>query len=168
MGDILLGRYTSGLEHLGKLGENGLAQFFRAASPRATSRSGRKPAKAFQAASTAGGTIPRTPASTARPGAAPVGPGMLRRLGRWLEAWRRPGASSAEFHCQQGSLLAAEGELVAATASELEKAIEIDRHHTNALFEHENYINDLHGNDDVALDFYKRLRQAPRRFPSPP
>src|SRR3954454_12388615 len=70
-----------------------------------------------------------------------------------LDALAATGASSAEYHYQRGSLLAAEGELVAASV-ELETAVDLDRHHTNALFELA-YINDLHGNDDVALDYYK-------------
>ncbi len=53
VGDVLLGRYTTGLEHLGKLHENGLAQFFRGLALEYLQK-WEEAAKAFQAASTAG------------------------------------------------------------------------------------------------------------------
>src|ERR1700689_2377940 len=53
VGDVLLGRYTSGLEHLGKLPESGLAQYFRGLALEYLQRWD-DAAKAFQAASTAG------------------------------------------------------------------------------------------------------------------
>ena len=56
-------------------------------------------------------------------------------------------------------MLAAEGELIAAS-SELEKPSSLERDHTGALFELA-YINDLHGNDDVAARLLQGLRQAP-------
>ena len=67
--------------------------------------------------------------------------------------------SSAEFHFQQGAILAAEGELGQA-ATELEKALSLDRDHNGALFELA-YINDLFGNDDAAVDLYKRCIERP-------
>jgi DNA-directed RNA polymerase subunit alpha len=49
VGDVLLGRYTSGLEHLGKLHEIGLAQFFRGLALEYLQK-WEEAAKAFQAA----------------------------------------------------------------------------------------------------------------------
>lgn len=155
VGDVLLGRYPTGLGYLGKVADMGMAQFFRGLALEYLQR-WEEAAKAFEAAS-AGGYDPRM-ADLHRAGA-------LRRAGHedqareMLDGLEKLAGSSAEFHYQKGSLLFAEGELVAASA-ELEKAIEIDRHHTNALFELA-YINDLHGNDDVALDYYKDCVKRP-------
>ena len=155
VGDVLLGRYSTGLDHLGKLTDNGLAQFFRGLALEYLQR-WEEAAKAFEAASGAGYDVKNSDLHRA---------GALRRAGHveaartMLETLAKAGASSAEFHFQRGSLLAAEGDLIAAS-SELEKAIELDRHHTNALFELA-YINDLHGNDDVALDYYKDCVKRP-------
>ena len=155
VGDVLLGRYPTGLGYLGKVADQGMAQFFRGLALEYLQRWD-EAAKAFEAASAAG-YDPRM-ADLHRAGA-------LRRAGNdgearaMLDSLEKLSGSSAEFHYQKGSLLAAEGELVAASV-ELEKAIEIDRHHTNALFELA-YINDLHGNDDVALDYYKDCIKRP-------
>ncbi|MHC5540697.1 DNA-directed RNA polymerase subunit alpha C-terminal domain-containing protein, partial [Singulisphaera rosea] len=67
--------------------------------------------------------------------------------------------SSAEYHYQRGSLLAADGELALA-AVEFEKTLNFDREHTGALFELA-YINDLYGNDETAVEYYKRCTQRP-------
>ena len=155
VGDVLLGRYPTSLGYLGKVADLGMAQFFRGLALEYLQR-WEEAAKAFEAASAAG-YDPRM-ADLHRAGA-------LRRAGHdteargMLDSLEKLSGSSAEFHYQRGSLLAAEGELVAAS-TELEKAIEIDRHHTNALFELA-YINDLHGNDDVALDYYKDCVKRP-------
>lgn len=155
VGDVLLGRYPTGLGYLGKVADQGMAQFFRGLALEYLQR-WEEAAKAFEAASAAG-YDPRM-ADLHRAGA-------LRRAGHdaeacgMLDSLEKLSGSSAEFHYQKGSLLAAEGELVAASV-ELEKAVEIDKHHTNALFELA-YINDLHGNDDVALDYYKDCVKRP-------
>ncbi len=155
VGDVMLGRYSSGLDQLSKVAEIGLAQFFRGLALEYLQK-WEDAAKAFEAASAAG-YDPRL-SDLHRAGA-------LRRAGHddqargMLDKLEKLTGSSAEYHYQRGSLLAAEGELVAASV-ELEKAVELDRHHTNALFELA-YINDLHGNDDVALDFYKDCVKRP-------
>ncbi len=155
VGDVFLGRYSSGLDQLSKVSEIGLAQFFRGLALEYLQK-WEDAAKAFEAASAAG-YDPRL-SDLHRAGA-------LRRAGHedearsMLDKLEKLSGSSAEYHYQRGSLLAAEGELVAAS-TELERAIELDRHHTNALFELA-YINDLHGNDDVALDYYKDCVKRP-------
>ena len=91
--------------------------------------------------------------------------GALRRTGHAEEAKKilaglqKLSGSSAEYHFQQGAILAAEGELALA-ASEQEKALSLDRDHNGALFELA-YINDLFGNDDAAVDLYKRCTERP-------
>ncbi len=155
VGDVLLGRYPTGLGYLGKVLESGMAQFFRGLALEYLQR-WEEAAKAFEAASTAGYDPRMADLHHA---------GALRRAGHdtqareMLDSLEKLSGASAEYHYQKGSLLAAEGELVAASV-ELERAIEIDRHHTNALFELA-YINDLHGNDDVALDYYKDCVKRP-------
>ncbi len=155
VGDVLLGRYSTGLGHLGKVGEHGMAHFFRGLALEYLQRWD-DAAKAFAASSAAGFDAKLSDLHRA---------GALRRGGHeeearaMLDGLEKLASSSAEYHYQRGSLLAAEGELVAASI-ELEKAIELDRHHTNALFELA-YINDLHGNDDVALDYYKDCIKRP-------
>ena len=92
--------------------------------------------------------------------------GALRRAGKLdggqedpRRAGRSSSGSSAEYHFQQGCLLAADGEMAAA-AAEFEKALSLDKDHNGALFELA-YINDLYGNDDVAVDYYKRCTERP-------
>ena len=91
--------------------------------------------------------------------------GALRRIGKIddakkiLHGLETHGGSSAEYHFQQGAMLASEGELELASV-ELEKALSLDKDHNGALFELA-YINDIHGNDEAAVDFYKRCTERP-------
>ncbi len=155
VGDVLLGRYASAIENLSKLGDSGLAQFEKGLALENLQR-WTDAAAAFTAAAAAGHDAKVAELHKA---------GALRRAGQVEEAkailakLEAAGVKNAEFYYQRGSLLAADGELVAASA-EFEKALELDRHHTGALFELA-YINDLHGNDDVAMDFYKDCIKRP-------
>ena len=45
-------------------------------------------------------------------------------------------------------------------AAEFEKTLQLDKDHNGALFELA-YINDLYGNDDLALEYYKRCTDRP-------
>jgi DNA-directed RNA polymerase subunit alpha len=56
-------------------------------------------------------------------------------------------------------MMAADGDLRGAS-SELEQAVSLDPHHTEALFELA-YINDLYGNDQEAIEFYKKCLARP-------
>ena len=56
-------------------------------------------------------------------------------------------------------MLAAAGELVEASA-EFEKTLSLEKDHNGALFELA-YINDLYGNDDLALEYYRRCTDRP-------
>jgi DNA-directed RNA polymerase subunit alpha len=155
VGEVLLGRYSSGLDHLSKAGEIGLAHFHRGLALENLQR-WVEAAKAFAAAAHAGYDSKASELHRA---------GALRRAGQIEEAQKilagveKLAGSSAEYHYQRGSLLAADGELAAASA-ELEKALTLDRDHTGALFELA-YINDLFGNDETAVEFYKRCTQRP-------
>jgi DNA-directed RNA polymerase subunit alpha len=153
--DVLQGHYRDGLAHLEKAGDVGLAHFHRGIALENLQRWA-EAAAAFAAAAAAG-FDPR-PSELRHAGA-------LRRAGSVEEARTILGSlenlagSSAEYHYQRGSFLAADGELIAA-AAELEKAVALDRDHTGALFELA-YINDLYGNDDVAVDYYKQCLRRP-------
>ena len=153
--NVLQGHFREGLAHLEKAGDHGLAHYHRGLALENLQR-WPDAAEAFAAAARAK-QEPKQ-ADLRRIGA-------LRRAGgveearAELAAVEGPAAASAEFHYQKGSLLAADGELIAA-AAELEKAIALDRDHTGALFELA-YINDLYGNDDVAVDYYKQCLRHP-------
>ena len=155
VGEVLLGRYTSGLEQLKRAGEVGMAYFFQGLAFENLGKND-DAAKAFAQAAKLG----YDPKSSELHRA-----GALRRTGHAEEAKKLLGGlqklsgSSAEYHFQQGAVLAAEGELAQA-ASELEKALSLDRDHNGALFELA-YINDLFGNDDAAVDLYKRCTERP-------
>ena len=148
---------TRGSTTWSKAGDVGLAHFFRGLALENLQRWD-EAAEAFAAAGKAG-YDPKS-AELHRAGA-------LRRAGqvdearKILDGLEKLAGSSAEYHYQRGSLLAAEGELAAA-AAEFEKALSLDRDHTGALFELA-YINDLYGNDDDR----RRLLQAVHRSGRP-
>ncbi|MGA9924548.1 MAG: DNA-directed RNA polymerase subunit alpha C-terminal domain-containing protein [Isosphaeraceae bacterium] len=155
VGEVLLGRYGSGLEYLKRAGEAGMAFFFQGLAFENLQKYD-DAAKAFAHAAKLGYDPKNSELHRA---------GTLRRTGHAEEAKKILGGlqklsgASAEFHFQQGAILAAEGELGQA-ASELEKALSLDRDHNGALFELA-YINDLFGNDDAAVDLYKRCTDRP-------
>ena len=91
--------------------------------------------------------------------------GQVEQAREILDGLGNLAGSSAEYHYQLGSQLADDGELAAA-AVEFEKALSLERDHTGALFELA-YINDLHGNDETAVEYYKRCTGT-RRSPWPP
>jgi DNA-directed RNA polymerase subunit alpha len=155
VGEVLLGRHQSGLDHLAKAGDVGLAHFHRGLALENLQR-WEAAAQAFSDAAKAGYDAKSSELHRA---------GALRRAGQIGEAQKiladleTLAGSSAEYHYQHGSLLADDGELEAA-AAEFEKALALDRDHTGALFELA-YINDLYGNDETAVDYYKRCTQRP-------
>jgi len=155
VGEVLLGRYTSGLEHLNKAGDNGLAHFHRGIALQNLQR-WTEAAEAFAAASKAGYDTKQ--ADLHRAGALRRG-GHVDQAQKILSGLEKLSGGSAEYHYQRGSLLATDGELSDA-AVEFEKALAIDREHTGALFELA-YINDLFGNDETAVEYYKRCTQRP-------
>jgi DNA-directed RNA polymerase subunit alpha len=155
VGEVLLGRYQAGLEHLKKAGDLALAHFHRGVAYENMQR-WEDAAAAFAAAAKVGGDTGTAELHRA---------GALRRAGKFEESQKilahmeNLAGSSAEYHYQRGSLLSADGELTRAS-SEFEKVLSLDREHTGALFELA-YINDLYGNDETAVDFYKRCTQRP-------
>ncbi len=153
--DVLMGRYVAGLDHLGKAGDQGLAHFFRGLALEHLLR-WEDAAKAFVDAAKAGYDPRRSELHRA---------GALRRAGKPDEARELLGkldslaGSSAEYHYQKGTFLAADGDLVHASA-EFEKALELEPDHTGALFELA-YINDLFGNDEEAVKYYSQCIRRP-------
>ncbi len=152
---VLQGHFTSALDHLGKAGDHGLVHYFRGLALENLER-WPDAAKAFEAASKGGFDPKNSELHRA---------GVLRRSGDLsgaqaaLEKLKGLAGSSAEYHAQRGALLAAGSEQVAAS-EEFEKALAIEKGHTGALFSLA-YINDLHGNDAAAVDFYKQCLQRP-------
>ncbi|MBV8486706.1 MAG: tetratricopeptide repeat protein [Planctomycetaceae bacterium] len=155
VGEVLLGRYGLGLEHLERAGEVGMAYFFQGLACENLQKYDEAASAFAQAAKL--GYDPRN-SELHRAGA-------LRRTGQREEAkgilsgLQKLSESSAEYHFQQGAILAAEGDLVPA-AAEFEKALSLDKDHNGVLFELA-YINDLFGNDEMALDLYKRCTERP-------
>src|SRR5262245_4267153 len=153
--DVMLGRYTTALEHLQKAGNNGLAHFFKGLAFENLQRWD-DAAETFAAAAKANYDPKRS--ELHRVGALRRG-GEIDQAKKLLAKLESMAGNTAEYHYQKGSMLAADGDLVAATA-ELEQAIALERDHTGALFELA-YINDLYGNDDAAVDYYKECLRHP-------
>ncbi len=155
VGEVLLGRYYSGLEHLKKAGEVGMAYFFRGLALE-NQQQFQQAADAFAQAHKLG-YDPR--ASELHRAGALRRAGQLSEAKKILAGQQKHSGSSAEYHFQNGCLLAADGEMAQA-AAEFEKALSLDKEHNGALFELA-YINDIHGNDEVAVDFYRRCTERP-------
>ncbi|MFI5455465.1 MAG: DNA-directed RNA polymerase subunit alpha C-terminal domain-containing protein [Isosphaerales bacterium] len=155
VGEVLLGRYHSGLEHLKKAGDTGMACYFRGIALENQQR--------YDLAAASFGQASKLDYDTKN--AELHRAGALRRAGHPDEARKilagltKLKDSSAEYHFQQGCLLTADGELVVASA-EFEKTLSLDKDHNGALFELA-YINDLYGNDDLALEYYRRCTDRP-------
>ncbi len=155
VGEVLLGHYKSSLEFLVKAGDQGMAHYHRGIA-----------FENLQRWANAGDAFAAAVASDYNAKASELHrAGSLRRGGKVdeaksiLEKLEATAGTTAEFYYQKGSLLAADGELIAA-AVELEKALNLDKTHNAALFETA-YINDLLGNDDVAVDYYSRCTKLP-------
>ena len=112
VGEVLLGRYQSGLEYLKKAGELGMACYFRGLA--------QENQQQFEAAATSF-------ASAAKHGYDPKNSelhraGALRRAGKEDEARKilatlaKQSEGSAEYHFQEGCLLSASGQMVEAAA----------------------------------------------------
>ena len=153
--DVMLGQYARALDHLGKAGETGLAMFYRGLAFENLEKWS-DAASAFDSSAKSGHDVKKSELHRV---------GALRRSGdvagskTLLESLEATAGTNPEYHYQHGCLLAAGGELIAAS-TEFEKTIAADREHTGALFELA-YINDLYGNDDVAVDYYKQCIRKP-------
>src|SRR5690606_4028474 len=127
--EVLQGHSQAALGHLEKAGHDGMARFYQGLALENLQRWA-DAAEAFAAASEAGFDPNNSTLHRA---------GALRRAGQAEQAaelmskLENLAGSSAEYHFQRGSLLADDGDLPAA-AVELEKAIELDREHSGALF----------------------------------
>ena len=130
VGEVLLGRYNSGLEHLKKAGEVGMACFFRVSRSRISSGTIRRQLHLTRRPNKA--TTPRKPTCIAA--AALLRAGNVEDAKKILAGLHKQGESSAEYHFQEGCVLAAAGELVEASA-EFEKTLSVEKDHNGALFE---------------------------------
>jgi len=169
VGEVLLGRYAAGLENLKRAGEVGMALYFQGLAYENLQKY-QEAADAFAKSAKLGydarnselrraGALRRLGQMDEANGKAEEGAAKIAEAKKLLAGLEKSVGSSAEYHFQRGAILAAEGELEQASA-ELEKALSLDRDHNGALFELA-YINDLYGNDDAAVDFYKRCTERP-------
>src|SRR5262249_14472730 len=155
VGEVLLGRYQSGLEHLKRAGDVGMACYFRGIA-----QENQQLYEAAAASFAAAGKHGYDPKNSELHRA-----GALRRAGKEDDARKilaslaKQSDGSAEYHFQQGCLLSASGQMLEA-AAEFEKTLQLDKDHNGALFELA-YINDLYGNDDLALEYYRRCTDRP-------
>lgn len=153
--EVLHGHYTEALEHLEEAGDQGIAHFHRGLALENLER-WEEAADAFAAAGESG-YDPRL-ATLHRAGA-------LRRAGKsdtarsMLKKLESQADGVAEYHYQRGCLLVDEGERADA-AKAFERALELNRDHTGALFQLA-YLNDLHGNDETAVDYYRQCLRFP-------
>ncbi len=152
---VLLGHYRTGCEHLKQAGDLGMSWYFRGMAEE-NLNDWESAASTFDRAS----ELDYKP-ETCRLHRA----GALRFLGRTeeslaiLDELKDLDGRSAEYHFQRGSLMVDDGEQVTA-AVEFEKALELDRDHTGALFRLA-FVNDLQGNDREAIDLYRRCTERP-------
>jgi DNA-directed RNA polymerase subunit alpha len=169
VGEVLLGRYSRGLDSLKRAGDLGMALYFQGLAHENLQKFA-EAAEAFAKAAKLGydaknselrraGALRRLGRVEEADGKVEAGRAKVAEAGKILAGLEKSVGSSAEYHFQRGAILAAEGELELA-AVELEKAVELDRDHNGALFELA-YINDLYGNDEAAVDFYKRCTERP-------
>src|SRR5579864_957207 len=153
--EVLLGRYQGGLDHLAKATDTGLASFYKGVAFENLQR-WNDAAQAFAAAAKGGYDPKRSELHRA---------GALRRSGNAdqarsaLSKLENLAGTSSDYHFQRGCLLVTDGELVGASV-EFEQTLSLEKDHSGALFELA-YINDLYGNDETALDFYRRCIQHP-------
>ena len=152
---VLMGQHSHALESLNQVTDkkSGLVCYFRGIALENQQR-WREAAEAFIASASAEFDVRNSRLHEA---------GCYRRMGSVDKAKEilesMAGLETAEYFFQKGSLLALGGDLKAA-AEDLEKSIQMDRYHTGALFELA-YINDLFGNDDRAMEYYRQCIQRP-------
>ena len=152
---MLLGRYFSGLEHLKKAGDLGMAYYFRGVALENQQRYDQA-AAAFAQAAKLDYDVKNSELHRA---------GSLRRAGQGDEAKnilvgpRNSAVPPRNIIFSKGVYSPPTAGLSSA-AAEFEKALSLDKEHNGALFELA-YINDLYGNDDLALEYYKRCTDRP-------
>ncbi|HVS34866.1 MAG TPA: DNA-directed RNA polymerase subunit alpha C-terminal domain-containing protein [Gemmataceae bacterium] len=85
--------------------------------------------------------------------------GQIAHARSILAKLEQQSSHNAEYHYQLASCDLADGERAKAVGH-LEKAVELDPGHTNALFQLA-HANDLAGNDDDAIQYYERCLKNP-------
>jgi DNA-directed RNA polymerase subunit alpha len=152
---VLLGRNVAGLDHLSKAGDSGLAHHFRGLAL-ANLQRWREAAEAFSQAAKAGYDPRRSELLRVD---ALRHSGQVEEARKLLEELAKTAGNTAEYHYQCGCFLTEEGDLHRAV-TEFERALALEGEHPGALFELA-YINDLYGNDDTAIDYYKQCVRKP-------
>lgn len=154
----LMARHPLAAEHLAKVNGDPTASFYLAQALVSLGRFDEAAAKFEQAASQGWDNVDSTLFRA----------GAIRQAGRLEEAetivrsTARAGATRAEYSYQMGCILAERSDTFGAIEY-FERAVDMDPHHTGALFRLANLNNQL-GNDDDAIKLYERALSRPPFF----
>jgi DNA-directed RNA polymerase subunit alpha len=154
----LMARHPQAAEHLAKVSGDATASFYLAQALVSLGRFDEAAAKFEQAASQGWDNVDSTLFRA----------GAIRQAGRLEEAesivrsTARAGATRAEYSFQMGCILAERSDTFGAIEY-FERAVDMDPHHTGALFRLANLNNQL-GNDDDAVKLYERALSRPPFF----
>ena len=154
----LMARHTQAAEHLVKVNGDATASFYLAQALVSLGRFDEAAIKFEQSASLGWDNVDSTLFRA----------GAIRQAGRLDEAetivrsTARAGATRAEYSYQMGCILAERSDTFGAIEY-FERAVDMDPHHTGALFRLANLNNQL-GNDDDAIKLYERALSRPPFF----
>ena len=154
----LMARHPQAAEHLAKVNGDATASFYLAQALVSLGRFDEAAVKFEQSASLGWDNVDSTLFRA----------GAIRQAGRLDEAetivrsTARAGATRAEYSYQMGCILAERSDTFGAIEY-FERAVDMDPHHTGALFRLANLNNQL-GNDDDAIKLYERALSRPPFF----
>ncbi|MCX7419113.1 MAG: tetratricopeptide repeat protein [Planctomycetia bacterium] len=154
----LMARHPHAAEHLVKVNGDATASFYLAQALVSLGRFDEAAVKFEQSASLGWDNVDSTLFRA----------GAIRQAGRLDEAetivrsTARAGATRAEYSYQMGCILAERSDTFGAIEY-FERAVDMDPHHTGALFRLANLNNQL-GNDDDAIKLYERALSRPPFF----
>lgn len=151
----LLAQHGKADEHLSKLSGNGLGEYYHAQALLALERYDEAAGKFQQAADDGYDSVQ---CALCRAGAFRR-KGDIEQAEKILRDTSRKGATRAEYSYQMGCILADRGDTFGAIEY-LERAVDMNPHHTGALFRLAG-LNDLLGNDDEAIKLYEQCLSKP-------
>lgn len=154
----LLGRHEAADRYLSRVNNNGLAAYYHGEALVALRRY--EDAEAAYARAAENGYDP-IQCVLRRVGAIRLS-GRLDAADQLLTKHAREAATKAEYSFQKGCLLADKGDTFGAIEY-FERAVDMDPHHTGAMFRLAG-LNDLLGNDDEAIRLYEQSLSAPPLF----
>ena len=158
VGEVLLGRYQVGPRAPEEGRRRGHGLLLPRARPREPAAATSEAAAAFAAGRQAG--LRRQELRAAPRRRAPPGRASSTRRRRSSPGSRSTAGRSAEYHFQQRLPARRRRRAGRRPPPSSRRRSSLDHDHNGALFELA-YINDLYGNDDVAVDYYKRCTERP-------